>query len=125
MALSDKRKGSLFGFSHAWDGLKAVVRTELNFRIHLIAALGVISAGFVFRLTVLKWIMVLFAIGLVLVAEMLNTAVEKMIDYLKPEIHPQAKAIKDLAAGAVLVSALIAVAVGLFVFLPELMKLFK
>ncbi|WP_010531025.1 diacylglycerol kinase family protein [Lentibacillus jeotgali] len=123
--MSDNRKGSLFGFSHAWDGLKAVFRTEANFRVHLIAALGVISAGFVFRLTVLKWIVVFFAIGLVLVAEMLNTAIEKMIDYLKPDIHPEAKAIKDLAAGAVLVSALTAVAAGLFVFLPELFKLFK
>ncbi len=76
-------------------------------------------------MTVLKWIVVFFAIGLVLVAEMLNTAIEKMIDYLKPDIHPEAKAIKDLAAGAVLVSALTAVAAGLFVFLPELFKLFK
>ncbi|GGJ83332.1 diacylglycerol kinase [Lentibacillus kapialis] len=119
LVLSDKRKGSLFGFSHAWDGLKAVVRTEMNFRIHLITAFLVMLAGLFFRLTAVEWIMIFFAIGLVLIAEMLNTAIEKTLDYLKPDLHPQAKLIKDLSAGAVLISALVATVVGLLVFLPE------
>lgn len=82
-------------------------------------AFGVILAGLVFRLAIIKWLMIIFAIGLVLITEMLNTAIEKMLDYLKPDIHPSAKMIKDIAAGAVLVSAIIAAVIGLIVFIPE------
>jgi diacylglycerol kinase len=119
LALDDKQGKSLFGFTHACNGLKSVIRTERNFRIHLVIAFGVILAGLVFRLAIIKWLMIIFAIGLVLITEMLNTAIEKMLDYLKPDIHPSAKMIKDIAAGAVLVSAIIAAVIGLIVFIPE------
>lgn len=120
LALNDKQGKSLFGFSYAWDGLKAITRSERNFQIHMIAAVCVIIAGFVFRLSILKWAMIILVIGLVLVAEIVNTAIEKMMDYVKPDSHPQAKTIKDMAAGAVLVSAVIAVVVGMLIFVPEL-----
>ncbi|TFJ94084.1 diacylglycerol kinase family protein [Lentibacillus salicampi] len=121
--MSDKQWQSIVGFSHAWNGIKAATRTEGNFRIHLITAFAVISAGIFFRLTVIKWLMIIVAIGFVLAVELLNTAIEKMLDYLKPDIHPHAKVIKDLAAGAVLVSAMTAAVVGLLVFLPEIYEL--
>ncbi|WP_255259833.1 diacylglycerol kinase family protein [Lentibacillus sp. CBA3610] len=120
--MKDKQGKSRFGFSHALNGLKSVITTELNFRIHLIASLCVIAAGIVFRLEVMQWAVVVLVIGFVLVTEVINTSIEKMMDYLKPDIHPRAKAIKDMAAGAVLISAVIAVVVGLLIFIPEILS---
>ncbi|WP_090232113.1 diacylglycerol kinase family protein [Lentibacillus halodurans] len=123
--MNDKQGKSVFGFIHAWNGLKAITRTERNFRIHIMAAVFAVAAGLAFRLSVIKWSVIILVIGLVLIAEILNTAIEKMLDYLKPDLHPQAKFIKDLAAGSVLVSAVIAVLAGMLVFIPELYKLFR
>ncbi|WP_084268736.1 diacylglycerol kinase family protein [Oceanobacillus damuensis] len=117
--LKDKRKG--IGFSYAWNGIKEIAKTEHNFRIHLAATIATVLAGFVFRLSNVEWAIVTLAIGLVLMAEVTNSAIEKTIDYLKPEIHPSAKVIKDIAAGAVLISAVIAFIVGLLIFFPKLL----
>src|SRR5690625_7843206 len=92
----------------AWIVLNTVVKTEKTFQFHLIATALVIIIGVVCRLNGVEWSIIFLAIGLVLVAEMINTVVEKMIDYIKPDLHPQAGVIKDMAAGAVLVAALIA-----------------
>ncbi|MFD1363022.1 diacylglycerol kinase family protein [Lentibacillus salinarum] len=118
-ALNAKRRKSLIGLTHAWNGLKTIFCTERNFRIHIMTVFAVMAAGIVLQLPIIKWAIIIVVIGLVLVAEMLNTAVEKMLDYVKPTVHPQAKVIKDIAAGAVLVAAVVAVIVGLLVFLPE------
>ncbi|GAA0443113.1 hypothetical protein GCM10008983_20350 [Lentibacillus halophilus] len=68
----------------------------------------------------LQWSILMLASGMVLTAELINTAVEKMMDHLTPEFHPCTKVVKDMAAAAVLVSAVFAAAAGLFIFLPEL-----
>lgn len=114
----DKKKKYSIGFIHAWNGLAQVAKTERNFRIHMMAALLVLLAGIVVGLSPMEWTAIFLVFGMVFVSEMMNTVVERMIDYLKPETHPLAKTIKDIAAGAVLVSAIIAVIVGLLIFIP-------
>lgn len=120
--MKDKKRA--IGFSYAWNGLREAVKREINFRIHLIFAAVVILAGFVFQLTVLEWAVIILVIGFVLAAELINTVIEKVIDYIKPEIHPTAKLIKDYAAGAVLVAAITSVIAGVIIFVPKLYMLF-
>lgn len=119
--LKDKRR--FIGFTFAWNGIKEVVKTEQNFQFHLIATALVISIGFGFKLTGVEWTIIVLIIGLVLVAEMINTVVERMIDYIKPDVHPQAGMIKDMAAGAVLVAAFIAVIIGCIIYLPKIVNM--
>ncbi len=123
MSLELKGKRSV-GFTFAWNGLKEVTRTERNFRIHLFITALVLTIGFLVELNWLEWCIVIFAIGFVLVTEVTNSAIEKMIDYLNPAIHPSAKIIKDMAAGAVLIAAIIAALIGLIIFLPKIYMLF-
>jgi undecaprenol kinase len=123
VSLELKGKRSV-GFTFAWNGLKEVTRTERNFRIHLFITALVLTIGFLVELNWLEWCIVIFAIGFVLVTEVTNSAIEKMIDYLNPAIHPSAKIIKDMAAGAVLIAAIIAALIGLIIFLPKIYTLF-
>ncbi len=116
-----KKKG--IGLKFALNGLKEVFLQEKNFRIHTFSAFLVLVFSFLFRLNSYEWLFILLAIQLVFVTELINSVIERIIDYIKPEIHPMAKVIKDMAAGAVLVSACFAVIIGLIVFLPKLSKL--
>ncbi|MFL7814182.1 MAG: diacylglycerol kinase family protein [Anaerolineales bacterium] len=104
----------------ALDGLKQVLISEPNARIHALITLAVFTAAGFFRISRQEWIALGLTVGLVWVAEVFNTAVEKLVDLTNPEIHPTAKAIKDISAGAVLVSALTAVLVGVLIFGPRL-----
>lgn len=117
--LDDNQRKRSIGFTHAWNGLVQVTKSERNFRIHLLAAVLVILIGFIVRLSLFEWIVAIFAIGMVLVAETINTAVEKLMDYLKPDIHPAAKVIKDTAAGSVLIAVLTAFIIGCLLFVPK------
>jgi undecaprenol kinase len=118
LALKDNRKS--IGFKYAWNGIISVVRSERNFRIHLLATVLVIMAGLVMQLSQVEWLFIVVAIGSVLVTECVNSAIEKMLDYLNPEIHPKAKVVKDLSAGAVLLCAIMATVIGLIVFIPKI-----
>jgi len=120
--LSDNNRR--IGFRHAWNGIKELFKTEKNFRFQSFAALAVIVAGIIFGLSAAQWLMIIIAIGFVLVTEALNTSVEKIIDYVKPEYHPKARVIKDIAAGAVLIAAITAVMIGLIIFIPEISVFF-
>ncbi len=107
---------------HAWDGGCYVVRSQRNFRLHLLAA-GVMGvAGWVVRLTRWEWVALLLTVGLVLAVEMANTVAETLVDLVSPTYHPLAKQAKDVAAGAVLLVAFIAVAVGVLLFGPPLLR---
>ena len=119
--LKDKKRS--IGFSYAWNGIVQAFRRERNFRIHTIVAGLVILSGFFFSLTKMEWVSILFATGFVMTMEILNSAIETIIDYMRPEIHPQAKVIKDLAAGAVLVAAFVAALIGSLIFIPKLFHL--
>jgi diacylglycerol kinase (ATP) len=111
----------LKSFEYAFEGVKAFLLNEPQAIIHLIAAIFVIIAGFYFEITLHEWIAVVCAIGIVIVSEILNTAIEKLTDMVSPEIHPKAKVVKDLAAGAVLMASIVAAVIGLIVFLPKIL----
>lgn len=124
MGLVLKDKQGYIGFSYAWNGLKAMIK-EKNFRIHLMATIFVLNAGLYFRINVIEWAVIILVIGIVLISETFNSVIEQMIDYLKPDIHPTAKLIKDMSAGAVLIASIIAVIIGLIIFLSKLILILQ
>lgn len=109
------------GFQFAGEGLLYTFRTQRNFRVHLAAAFAVIILGAWLRLPLHSWAILALIIGLVLTAEMMNTAAEALVDLTSPEYHPLAKLVKDLMAGAVLIVALISIIVGLLILGPPLL----
>jgi len=111
-----------FGF--AWTGMKELIKSEQNARIHLFISICVVIAGIVFEISVLEWCIVSLCIGLVFAAEAFNTVLEKLVDHLFPQKHETARLAKDIAAGAVLICALMAVVCGVIIFLPKLLELF-
>lgn len=112
-------------FGYAFAGLWHILRTEPNFRIHLAAAVLAIIAGGVCGLDLVRWCVLAVTIGMVLVAEAFNTAVEALVDLASPENHPLAKVAKDVAAGGVLLAVLTAIVVGVILFLPDLLALIE
>ncbi len=103
----------------AWRGIIYAFRTQRNMGIHLAIAIFALAASVWFELNVMEWLLILLAITLVFVTEILNTAVEVVVDVLERERRPTAMIIKDLAAGAVLVCAIVAALIGAVVFLPH------
>lgn len=108
-------------FGHAFRGLLYTVKTQPNLRIHLTVALVVILAGWYVQLTRFEWLVLLFTIAWVITAEMLNTAIESMVNLITQEYHTYAKHAKDVSAAMVLIAAIMAVVVGLFIFIPYLL----
>ena len=113
-------KSRVQSFGYALNGLKVLLREEPNARIHLVATVVVVAAGFYFKISELEWISLSFAIGFVFLAETLNTSLEKLCDFVSPQKNSLIKKTKDLAAAAVLIAALTAVVVGVLIFLPKL-----
>jgi diacylglycerol kinase len=109
-------------FRHALDGVVFVVVHERNARIHFVTSLVVIALSIWLQLNILQWALVLLAIGLVFTSEMLNTVVELMVDLSTQEIHPLAKHAKDVAAGAVLLMAVVSASIGFLVLGPPLLQ---
>lgn len=108
---------TLFGsLKNAFEGLKVAFTGERNFRIHCLAAAIVIVFGILFRLSFSKWVVLFLTMGFVLVSEIINTFTETLVDMITKEYSKEAKKVKDLAAGAVLISAITAVLAGLFIF---------
>lgn len=111
----------ILSFGFAIQGLFTFFKTQHNAWIHLLAAIVVITAGFVLKVSHTEWCWLIISIGFVFAAEMFNTAIEFLTDIVSPQFHPIAKKVKDVAAGAVLIAALAAVAIGSIVFLPKIM----
>ncbi|HUS62805.1 MAG TPA: diacylglycerol kinase family protein [Acidimicrobiales bacterium] len=107
-------------FGHALRGVGWMVRHEPNMRVHLIATTGVMAAAGLLRLPVTQWAALVFAITLVLLGEILNTAIEAVLDLVQPTQHPLVKVVKDVAAGAVLVAAVGSFVIALLVFVPAI-----
>ena len=103
-------------FRYAFMGIWHVLLSEWNMRIHVLAAVVVVCFGIYFKITDTEWCIVTLCIGIVMAAEMFNTAFEGLIDLVQPEQHPLAGKIKDVAAGAVLVTALAAAVAGVLIF---------
>ena len=119
-----KSRGRLAAsFSFAFRGIVSLVRGQANARIHFAATIAVIGAGLFLGLTRLEWCAIVAAIGLVWTAEGLNTAIECVVDLVSPDQHPVAGRAKDIAAGAVLIAAIIAAIIGALVFIPHLAAL--
>lgn len=114
----------LKSFSFAFNGLKILFKEEHNARIHFAAAVVVIVAGIIFRITAFEWLALVFAIGLVLALEAINSALENLADFVSPQKHDQIKKVKDLAAAGVLIAATTALIAGLVIFLPKIQALF-
>lgn len=112
-------------FSYAFKGLKLFFATQHNSWIHVFAACTVIAAGFIFGITKTEWLFVVVAIALVLITEILNTAIEFLVDFVSPDYNELAGKIKDLAAGAVLFASLMAAVIGVLVFGSYLVELFN
>lgn len=107
-------------FGHAAAGIIYVLKTQRNARIHAAIAVAAVGLGLVLRLPRIDWAVLVLTIGMVFIAEFVNTVVESLVDLTSPEIHPLARVAKDVASGAVLVLAIVAVAVGLLILGPPL-----
>jgi diacylglycerol kinase len=105
---------------YAWSGIWACIKKERNMKIHLGMMIAVIICGLIFSLTYTEWIICILLFGIVMALELLNTAVEAVVDLVSPTYHPLAKLAKDTAAGAVLVAAIAAAIIGLMIFIPKL-----
>ncbi|MFA6295072.1 MAG: diacylglycerol kinase family protein [Candidatus Paceibacterota bacterium] len=103
-------------FVHAGRGISVFLKTTHNVWVHLTILAVAVFFGFYFDITNTEWMMLIFAAGLVLSAEAFNTAIEIDIDLTSPEYHPYARDTKDIAAGAVLISAITAFLIGIFIF---------
>jgi len=118
--ISDNKKFSIIkrakSFKHAGRGLYLFIKTTHNAWIHVLILLTVIVAGFYFKISSLEWMILLLTGGFVLVAEAFNTAIEIDMDLTSPQYHPYARDTKDVAAGAVLISAITAILIGLLIF---------
>ena len=107
-------------FNFAINGIIVAVKTERNMKIHYSAAVIVLFISLFFDLSKIEFMLLLFAISLVIVAELINTAIEKTIDMISPEYHRLAEISKDMAAGAVLIAALNSVVIGYILFFDKL-----
>lgn len=105
-------------FRYAVEGIRVCLH-EQNFKIHIVAGVTAVILGIITGLSLVEWMIVCLVISLVIVAEMFNTAIEKVVDLASPEIHPLAKAAKDIAASAVLVIACVSVIIGILIFIPK------
>jgi diacylglycerol kinase len=108
----------LRSFSFAWAGIVFAFKNEKNMKIHGVFALFVCILAWLFDISKIEWLIILTAIGVVFSLEMMNTAIERVVDLVTPEFHPLAKAAKDVAAGAVLAFAIISVIIGIIIFFP-------
>lgn len=124
MAFIDQSKSTikrfLQSFVYAWNGIRSTAKKEINFRIHLLASVCVIILGVYFKISLFEWIVIFLLIGGILALELINTAIERVVDMITQKYHPLAKMAKDAGAGAVLVYVIISVIIGLLIFVPKM-----
>lgn len=120
----DKKKFSIIAriksSTHAWRGLSILFKTTHNAWLQVFFGLLAVYLGFIINISSTEWLFIVFAIGLVLTTEALNTAFEIDINLTSPEYHPYARDTKDIAAGAVLISVILSIIVALIIFLPKI-----
>lgn len=109
----------------SWSGIILALRTEPHMRFHLTSAIIVTTTALLAGLNRYEWIALVLAMAIVIAAELLNTAIENVVDLVSPERHPLAKAAKDTAAGSVLVAAIAAAIIGLLVLGPHLLDVIR
>jgi undecaprenol kinase len=131
MDLNDNEKKStkkpiplIKSFGYAIEGIRTAVKQERNVRIHLCISLLVIIAAIYFSVSKVEWLFIIIAIGGMISLEIMNTAIERLVDLVTSDIHPLAKQAKDLAAGAVFMFAIISVIIGIIIFVPYILGFF-
>ena len=120
---TDSRRGFIKSAGFAFHGIKQFFTSERNGRIQAVIAVLVILAGILFPISMIEWLIVILFIALVLSMEMLNSALEKLSDKVNPDFDPEIKVIKDMAAGAVLWSSILALISGICIFIPKIITL--
>jgi len=125
--LSEKKRFSIVAraksFSYAIRGISLIFKTQHNSWVQLAIAIIVVFMGFFFCISQTEWLFIVLSIGLVIAAEAFNTAFEFDIDLTSPTYHPYARDTKDVAAAAVLVTAMMATVVGIIIFLPKIINI--
>lgn len=122
MRLENEKKSNTFVC--AMKGIINTVKEERNIKIHLLATILVIIAGIILKISLAEWIICIILFGLVISAEIMNTAIEATVDLVTRERHPLAGKAKDAAAGAVLVLAIVSAIIGAIIFVPKIISLF-
>ena len=117
-------KSRLGSFRFAFRGLWSLLKNEHNSRIHIIAAIFAIITGIILKIDTFEWALLTILIGIVFLAELLNSSLEALADFVKPEHNEQIRKVKDFSAAAVLVSALISIIAGGLIFIPRILNLF-
>ena len=112
-------------FKYAFNGLRLLFTEEHNSRIHALAAICVIIGGILLKVSILEWVALTFAIGLVFVVETINSSIEYAADLISLEMNDKIKRIKDLSAAAVLISAISALVIGGLIFIPKIVSLIE
>lgn len=113
----------ILSFKYAFKGVWQAIKLEANFRIHIVAAVLVLILSYICKLSAMEWLIVILTIGAVMSAELFNSAIEKFVDLIHPEIGEKAGLIKDISAGAVLILAIAAAVIGFIIFIPKLIAL--
>ena len=117
-------KRFLNSIKYSLEGLSYGYRNEQSLILHGFCTILAVILGLIFRITFWEWAVIIISLVIVLAVELLNTAIEATVDLITKEIHPLAKIAKDCGSAAAFVSSLVAVIIGLFVFVPYIIKLF-
>lgn len=123
--MKKKNKKLINSFKCAIQGIIQAMKTERNVKIHITIMILVIISGIVFKIAKQEWITCIILFGLVISLELVNSAIETTVDIAMPEISEKAKNAKDIAAGAVLVSAISSAIIGLTIFIPKIIEFIK
>ena len=118
-------KGRLKAVTYAFRGFKILISSEDSFKAQFCVGLFTIILGFIFKISIIEWMIQLIAIALVLVAEACNTMVEKLADFVNPNYNKNIGVIKDIGAGAALIAAIIALIIGCIIYIPKIINLFS
>ncbi|WP_206052156.1 diacylglycerol kinase [Nonlabens xiamenensis] len=116
--------GRLKGCGYAFKGAIMLLRTEPSIQVQAILAVIMTIAGWLFHITPIEWMIQIICIGLIMSLEGMNTAIEAIADFIHPDFHVKIGRIKDLAAGAVFITAITSIVVGCFIYIPYLIELF-
>ena len=125
------RSNKQFGFKriissvkNSWNGLKVAYKNEQSMYIHLVCTIILLLFSFFLKISMIQWLIIIAIIGLTLVVELLNTAIESTVDLVTNEFHPLAKVAKDTASAAEFILTITSAVIALMIFIPKIMELF-
>ncbi len=120
-----KSKDYFSSFRNAVSGFFTAFKSEKNLRIHLIIGTFVVFLGLLLRIKIHEWVYLVIIISLVFISELFNTAIENTVDFISQDNDPLARKIKDISAAAVLIAAITSIILGILIFLPKLLYIFR